>query len=548
MQKWLCLVGLVCLGCGSGSRLKVWTVDPLIKVFPDSVPGTTQAGSKSALVARNGHTSIQIAIRSGERIEGVRATVRSQLQAQVRRVGYVPVGTNPPGTPYDEVIREAPALYPDPLFEDFPFDLPAGETTSLWVTVYAPANTAPGEYRGEVEVSAGDRTLKQVPYQVRVTRAAVPDQQTLKVTNWFQLEEAYLSRFYPLQKNPENYWALLENLGRVMAEHKQNVMLTPVFQLVRPSVEGGRLRYDFSSLDRWVAVFEKAGLIGTIEGGHILGRASGYQTPIIVPAYVIEGGKVVSRQLEPDDPRAEQFLNSFLGALYGHLKEKNWTARYIQHVHDEPHDREAVVYNRYAQIIRRNLPGIPTVDAVSLQQDIRFFADVCDIWVPVLGSFDQLFPVIREHVAKGGQGWFYTCTGPQGRHLNRFIDYPLLKVRLLHWFNFRHNLTGFLHWGGNYWTPKPLLNVQAVINDNMTLLPAGDNAIVYPDRARNSVLSSIRLETMREGIEDYELLAALARRNPEKANSLARNAIPHVSDYVRDLAAFRDLQEKLLEE
>ncbi len=39
---------------------------------------------------------------------------------------------------------------------------------------------------------------------------------------------------------------------------------------------------------------------------------------------------------------------------------------------------------------------------------------------------------------------------PAGRHLNRFIDYPLLKVRLLHWFNFRHNLTGFLHWGGNF--------------------------------------------------------------------------------------------------
>jgi hypothetical protein len=86
-----------------------------------------------------------------------------------------------------------------------------------------------------------------------------------------------------------------------------------------------------------------------------------------------------------------------------------------------------------------------------------------------------------------------------------------------------------------------------VINDNHTLLPAGDNAIVYPDRDRLSVLSSIRFEAMREGIEDYELLAQLAKRDPGKAAKLAQTAIPHVSDYVRDVGAFRKLERQLLE-
>ncbi len=375
----------------------------------------------------------------------------------------------------------------------------------------------------------------------------MPAQQTLKVTNWFFLDENLMRRHFRLTDD-EAYWRLLENLGRVMAEHRQNVILTPVLSLAGKTVEGGRIRYDFARFDRWVETFEKAGVIGTIEGGHLLGRASGYQTSMVVPAYVVEQGRAVDRQLDPDDPRAEQFLNSFLGALYAHLKEKGWAGRYIQHIHDEPHDREAPIYNRYAGIIRRNLPGIPTIDAVSLQQDIGFFADVCDIWVPVLGSFDRQLAAIEEHVAKGGQGWFYTCIGPQGRHLNRFIDYPLLKVRLLHWFNYRHNLTGFLHWGGNHWGPRPFQNVQPVINDNHTLLPAGDAALVYPDRERHTVLSSLRLEAMREGIEDYELLTALAKRDPEKAKRLARTAIPHVSDYVRELTTFRALERELMEE
>jgi hypothetical protein len=268
---------------------------------------------------------------------------------------------------------------------------------------------------------------------------------------------------------------------------------------------------------------------------------------MVVFGYVVEGGQVVSKQLDPDDPRAEQFLESFLTALYGHLKEKGWEKQYIQHVSDEPHDREAAVYNRYSKLIHKYLPGVPTIDAVGLDQDISFFADVCTIWVPVLSSFDHQLETIRTHVEGGGQAWFYTCIGPQGRYLNRFIDLPLVKTQLLHWMNFRYDLTGFLHWGGSSWGPKPFENVQTVINDNRTLLPAGDNAIIYPNPEKLSVLSSIRLEAMREGIEDYELLVMLAGKDAARARELAKTAIPNINDYVRDVPTFRKIQRQLVE-
>jgi hypothetical protein len=330
-----------------------------------------------------------------------------------------------------------------------------------------------------------------------------------------------------------------------MAEHKQNVILTPVMQLVTPRVDDERIVYNFDRLDRWVATFDKAG-VPIIEGGHLLDRVSGYQTPLRVPAYVVNNGHPVIEKLEPSDPRAEQYLHSFLSALYAHLKQRGWTNRYVQHIHDEPHDQERPIYNHYAKLIRSELPGIPTVDAVSLDQDLAFFADVADIWVPVLGSFDTGTDKIRAHTAKGGEAWFYTCIVPQGRHLNRFTDLPLIKTRLLHWFNFRYDFTGFLHWGGNFWSREPFDNIQPVINDGTTLLPAGDNAIVYPWRDKYTVLSSIRLEAMREGIEDYELLLALSKRDPHKARQLAVEAIPHFTDYIRDVAQFRNLQSRLL--
>jgi hypothetical protein len=554
---WLALIAcgaFVAAGCRDGRRLRIWPVDALVKVFPDNAPGTNEAGDREWLVARNGHVSLQFAVRSARGAQKLSVEVDppqrdgAALEARARWVDYVPVGSNPPGTPFDEVIRPAPALFPDPLREEFPVELPPATTHAIWLTIHAPPGAEPGLYRGAITVRGGEQRLATASYAVRVMAAAVPAEPSLQVTNWFDLSLANLRRFYKIeQEYSEPYWQLLENLGRVMAEHRQNVILTPVSELAEPSLAGGAIRYDFSRLDRWVAVFEKAGVIGTIEGGHLLGRSGGYHSPLTVPAAVVEGGRIVRKNLDPDDPRAAAYLRGFLGQLYAHLKQRGWEKRYIQHVHDEPHDREAPVYERYARLIRESLPGIPTIDAVGLDQDIRFFAGVCDIWVPVLGSFDHRMDLIRGHLAKGGQAWYYTCIVPQGRYLNRFIDLPLLKVRLLHWFNFRHNFTGFLHWGGNFWGPRPFENVQTVINQNRTLLPAGDNAIVYPDPARHSVLSSIRLEAMREGIEDYELLRQLERVSPVEARKLAAEAIPHINDYVRDVKTFRRLQRRLLE-
>jgi hypothetical protein len=543
------LASMLLAGCGD-ARLKCWRVDPLTKVFPDDSKGTSQSGDMAPLLARNGHASIQIAIHSEAGIGTLNAAVEMQspITAQVRHVGYVPVSSNTPESPANELVREAPALFPDPLLEAFPFALKAKRTEAIWVTLYAPSDTQPGEYSGKVTLSSGSEKIATQDFNVKVTKTTVPAERTLQVTNWLTIGQSFMARHFKLDKDPEAYWRVLSNIGKVMADHRQNVLLTPVMDLAGPKVEGGRIRYDFAQLDRWVETFQKAGLIGTIEGGHLLGRKSGYQTAMIVPAYVIEGGKVVEKQLDTDDPRAEQFLNTFLSSLYAHLKEKGWTEHYIQHIHDEPHGEETAIYNRYAKIIRRNLPGIPTIDAVDLNQDLGFFADVSDIWVPVLGSFDNQLEKISDHVAKGGRAWFYTCIGPQGKHLNRFIDYPLVKMQLLHWFNFRHNLTGYLHWGGNYWGPEPFLNVQPVINDNTTLLPAGDSALVYPNPSKESILSSIRLEAMREGIEDYELLSALAKRDPEKARRLAATAIPNFTDYIRSVPQFRALRHELMDE
>jgi glycosyl hydrolase family 123 len=171
----------------------------------------------------------------------------------------------------------------------------------------------------------------------------------------------------------------------------------------------------------------------------------------------------------------------------------------------------------------------------------------CDLWVPQLGRFDQQMDLLRQRIQQGHEVWFYTCLFPNQRYLNRLIDYPLLKVRLLHWFNFRYNFSGYLHWGWNFWSPEPTNDTQPVIDNNTELLPPGDAFIVYPDRAHQSVYSSIRFEAMREGIEDYELLSKLRATNAAEADRIAQEAIATFTDYVRDPTEFRKIERNLLE-
>ena len=57
----------------------------------------------------------------------------------------------------------------------------------------------------------------------------------------------------------------------------------------------------------------------------------------------------------------------------------------------------------------------------------------------------------------------------------------------------------------------------------------------------------MRYETMRDGVEDFELLTLLAKKDPEKAHAIAKEAVRTFTDYMRDERALRALRLKLLE-
>jgi hypothetical protein len=77
-------------------------------------------------------------------------------------------------------------------------------------------------------------------------------------------------------------------------------------------------------------------------------------------------------------------------------------------------------------------------------------------------------------------------------------------------------------------------------------LPGGDMNIVYPREGR--LLSSIRLEAMRDGICDYELLKMLEEKKPDKAREIAAKIVFNFDHYDLNIINFRKLRKEILME
>jgi len=147
----------------------------------------------------------------------------------------------------------------------------------------------------------------------------------------------------------------------------------------------------------------------------------------------------------------------------------------------------------------------------------------------VLGDFYQ------ERRAAGDTLWMYTCCSPKPPHANFFIDEPAIDHRILFWQARQAGATGFLYWAVCYWhglpgaasgephfPDVPIRMARLGTYDNFK--DNGDGVLIWPGRDYQPV-ASIRLEVIRDGIEDYEYLALLSRL-VERAKALPEGERP----------------------
>jgi hypothetical protein len=531
-------------------RLVVQPVDPLEKVFRETA--FFPRAEATTDVARGETASFQFVVRAAGVLRGLKAEageLRSDAgrigPARVGYIGYIRMGRTTAESARDRLSSPS-GFYPDPILAAPPDPIPPLTTQPVWVSVPVRKDAPPGLYKGKVVLNGeldGRPFRVERPCEVRV-HSPVVDKTRLWVTNWFAADPDRLKLMNggrPVEPFSERHWELVRALARAMAAYRQNVALISPLHLAQYTFADGRYGFDFSRFDRMVGVFIEEGVIGRIEGGHIGGRESTWLSPFVVMVPEVgSNGAVEFRNYPMSDGRAVRFYGQFLPALTSHLAAKGWSGIYLQHLADEPAEDNFASYVEIARFVKKHAPGLKTIEACHS----RNLAEMLAVWVPQLNYFDSDGAFYAERAAKGDEVWFYTCVFPQGEYANRFIEQPLIKTRLLHWINFRYGSPGYLHWGLNWWSEDPFYEATRIQTESGLVLPAGDSWIVYP--AEGGVLPSIRLEAMRDGIVDHELLCRLAEKRPAEAKELARQLVYGFTQYDIDIPSFREKRRTLL--
>lgn len=515
------------------TTLAVWTQSCMSRIFPMDRPPARLGKLARLHAARGEYECFQVGIHAAPfpaDIEVEPGELRSRKAAipancvKVFHAGTVPVPYHPNPQAPGDLERVAEGHFPDPLhsrWEDVVSpprrvlcsDRPP--TGSLWVRVEVPRDAAAGTYSGRLVVRAGG-VSRPVSISLQVAPFELP-RPDLHMTNWFHPD--LMAKFCGIGLLNEEFWQALELYAADMALHGQDTILTPLGSLgallpdgTPPQLIGirrmsdGRYRFDFTAFDRWCELFFRHGF-RVIEGGH---QAGGSRSAYRFWITGRDGRTVLEPEVVVQDAKHRGLLRQLLGALRSHLSERGWLDRYVQHVSDEPHGDQLGPYTELTGFVKECLPGVPIIDAMGDPA----FSGLIDQPVPVEHLYEEFAAKAKVPL---DAIWLYYCCSPAGQYPNRFIDYPLVRVRIFTWLAWKHRIRGFLHWGYNFWTwHPPVRKLPYNPYDNATggVLPAGDNFVVYPpvdpDWSRAPV-PSIRWEIIGKAMHDYSYLTMLDR-------------------------------------
>ena len=501
--------------------------------YPDRFEYPSSSKSIGIFGARGGYASFQLLLRGVSHahpvFEGLPAGVVPEIYAlrsvMVERNHGIDEKSYAPHYPE----RVAPYRIYDclrPLGADGTLDEEGDEKQSgLYIALKLERDAEPGVYPFTLSLADGG---EKISGSLEIFAATLPEE-TLTIILGYS--RAPLEQFHGLKPGTAEYEALDKKYLAALRRMHQNMMY--VGGVKATEVAPRKWEFDFTELVKMIGDFEAAGMkyfwlpsVGW--------RKSWSQSTILLH------GTIPSMSYE-----GYCYLSQYLPALRDVLDEHDWTDRCVMGVADEPNAENATEFRALCGLIHRIVPEIRLGDAMSWGN----LHGALDVWVPLNAEYDRHRDEIETLRENGGEIWHYVCCGPrEPGYINRFMDYPLLSTRYLHWGNYRYHLTGFLHWAANRYQPgqNPFeQNCPEHHNtDAVCFLPAGDTHVLYPGEGEPWL--SMRLEAEREGAEECEMLTALAARDPKKADEICDRVFRSFKDVEYDVAAFEEARRTLL--
>ncbi len=230
-----------------------------------------------------------------------------------------------------------------------------------------------------------------------------------------------------------------------------------------------------------------------------------------------------------DTPQYKAAFTAWCHAVESHLREKGWLDDSYVYWFDEPEPPDYEFVMNGFRKLKDAAPGIGRMLTEQIEPEL---VGGPNIWCPITNCYD--YDMARERQAAGEKIWWYVCTGPKAPYATLFIDHPATELRVWLWQTWERAIDGVLIWQTNYWhsdeaypdaPQNPYEDPMGWTTGYSTPTGAkrpwgnGDGRFIYPPLAAadgqpeapvfDDPVSSIRLEMLRDGIEDYEYCVIL---------------------------------------
>lgn len=527
-------------------------IDPLCKIYPES--RIVKPFHALMETARGEEVHFQFVIQSDSpiRIKKCVITPRKGSEAldslhfQIGYEGFVGVKRLSKEAGKYSFIPSS-HLVPDPIFDSERRVIPAQQNQPIWLSAHIPEKFYPGTYHALV-IFQGTKGKKNIQFTDSISIKVYPvtlKNEDLNISNQFSYDSGrygFNNGKWSLMPFESDMWfQYMKETARLLRRAKTNTILLNPEQFVAINQSNGKYSFDFTKFDQVINLFIQEKVLKNIESGHLGRRSGGWYSNFVLSFPVIKNNGETKWDYAPvSDKRVRNFYRQFLPALDAHLKKTFPNIQNLQHIADEPIKENAQSYIDIAKFFKNICPDITLFDAIKTPSVAKYI----DIPVPELDVLKENSDYFEQLISGGKQVWFYTCWQPQGNYANRFLEQPLLMVRLLHWINFKYQLNGYLHWGFNRWGENnPYQETTQPSGDD--ILPGGDSYMIYPSDSLH-LFSSIRLEAMRDGVNDYQLFKMLAKKEPSLAEQICDQVILDWDSYNLDPNHFREIRHQLL--
>ena len=434
--------------------------------------------------------------------------------ADLRQIMYVPVTFTHHMYGFDDnYLKTEPGLYPDvlrPLYYGGTITFAKDGLNSVWVEINIPKDMAAGVYDFTIEVDGGEFGQTSSTLTVEVIDAVLPDED-IYFTQWFHSD--CLANYYNVEIWSDRHFEIVENFVRTARRNGINMILTPVFtppldtavggerrttQLVGVEVKNGKYSFDFTLLDRWIAMLDRCG-VEYIEISHLFTQWGAKHAPKIMATVDGEYKKIFGWETDALGDEYATFVRTFLTELLAHLKKSGNDKRCFFHVSDEPGLDHLENYKRAKSIVSDLLKDYTIMDALSKYDFYQ--TGVLDHPIP---SNNHIKPFLEANIPGL---WTYYCVSQPIEVSNRFHTMPAWRNRSIGMQMYKYNIAGFLQWGYNFYNNQfsgdPINPFYEQSADYA--FQGGDAFSVYP-AMDGTALESPRLVVFYEALQDIKAM------------------------------------------